>query len=124
MYKEEKYIRNKFGREEHFRVPEGYFDDFTSRLMANLPEQEAKIVEMCPQRRAKLRVISIAAASVCAVMLSLGTYLGVNRHDSRQIPSASVSIADAQRESATVDAMANYTMLDNEDMYNYLADNH
>lgn len=124
MYKEEKYIRNKFGREEHFRVPEGYFDDFTSRLMANLPEQEAKIVEMRPQRRAKLRVISIAAASVCAVMLSLGTYLGVNRHDSRQIPSASVSIADAQRESATVDAMANYTMLDNEDMYNYLADNH
>lgn len=124
MYKEEKYIRNKFGREEHFRVPEGYFDDFTSRLMANLPEQEAKIVEMHPQRRAKLRVISIAAASVCAVMLSLGTYLGVNRHDSRQIPSASVSIADAQRESATVDAMANYTMLDNEDMYNYLADNH
>lgn len=124
MYKEEKYIRDKFGREEHFRVPEGYFDNFTSRLMANLPEQEAKIVEMRPQRRTKLRIISIAAASVCAVMLSLGTYLGVNRHDSHQTPAASVSFADAQRESVAVDAMANYTMLDNEDMYNYLADNH
>jgi len=31
--KQDDILREKFGRENHFRVPEGYFDDFADRMM-------------------------------------------------------------------------------------------
>ena len=37
--KEEDEIRRKCGTENPFTVPEGYFEDFTKQLMAQLPEQ-------------------------------------------------------------------------------------
>ena len=33
MISEEKFIAEKFGRREPFRVPDGYFDDFASQMM-------------------------------------------------------------------------------------------
>ena len=37
--KEDDEIRRKCGTENPFTVPEGYFEDFTKQLMAQLPEQ-------------------------------------------------------------------------------------
>ena len=36
--KQDDILREKFGRENHFRVPEGYFDDFADRMMEMIPE--------------------------------------------------------------------------------------
>ena len=38
--KEEDNILKKVGTENAFRVPEGYFENFTSELMNRLPEKE------------------------------------------------------------------------------------
>ena len=35
----EDYLLSKCGRENPFKVPEGYFDQFTDDLMAKLPER-------------------------------------------------------------------------------------
>jgi hypothetical protein len=36
---EEMYIQEKVGKQNPFRVPEGYFDNLTAQVMQNLPEQ-------------------------------------------------------------------------------------
>ena len=39
---EEKYIEEKVGKRNPFRVPEGYFDNLTAQIMESLPEQKPK----------------------------------------------------------------------------------
>lgn len=46
MMKEENILRKRYGKENHFQVPEGYFDKLTEQVMANLPEQEARIISI------------------------------------------------------------------------------
>lgn len=43
--KEEDNILKKVGTENAFRVPEGYFENFTSELMNRLPEKE-KLIQL------------------------------------------------------------------------------
>ena len=49
--KEEDFIRKKYGSGNPFKVPEGYFEQFTSELMSKLPEKEMKPVLSMPSRR-------------------------------------------------------------------------
>lgn len=46
MKNEERYIRNKMGDANPFRVPDGYFDSFPSRIMEQLSEREAVEIPM------------------------------------------------------------------------------
>lgn len=126
MNKEEKIIEQSFGRENHFRVPDGYFDDFTSKLMQQLPEDPAmgaRLVAMKPSIWRRYHTAMIAVASVCAAIFSVGVYF----HAEKAQPS-SVSVAATGQTATThaaygtADAMAEYTMLDTEDMYAYIAD--
>ncbi len=43
--KEEDILLKKLGKENSFKVPEGYFENFTSEVMKKLPEKEA--LELC-----------------------------------------------------------------------------
>lgn len=126
MEREEKFIEDKFGRRTPFRVPEGYFDDFASQLMQSLPDQvSAPVAKVVPMGRLgwrRARPFSIAAASVCAVIFGWGVY----SHGGKSSGSSSVDFAThttvGSNSYSTVDAMADYTMLDTEDMYAYLED--
>ena len=40
MNYEEKEIKERFGQTNPFRVPDGYFDQLTERVMSQLPERE------------------------------------------------------------------------------------
>ena len=46
MLKEDNILNSRFGKKNHFQVPAGYFDQLTDRVMANLPEQEPRIIHM------------------------------------------------------------------------------
>lgn len=46
--KEEDNLLKKVGTENPFRVPEGYFEGFTSDLMSRLPEKEKNDVRREP----------------------------------------------------------------------------
>ena len=37
MEKDEKFILSNYGKENHFKVPEGYFEAFDEKLLHNLP---------------------------------------------------------------------------------------
>ncbi|MCR5130125.1 MAG: hypothetical protein K6C10_01520 [Prevotella sp.] len=116
MSKEEKFLIENFGKQNHFRVPEGYFDDFADKLMASLPEreeQQAKVVEMKPKRK----FVRYAVAAAFAVLIAgVGVQFARNSQDNAE----PVKMAATQYESP-VDQMADYVMIDNGDIYAYVS---
>ena len=115
--KEENYLKQAYGTETPFKVPEGYFDDFATRMMEMLPEQEAKVVEMKPSVWLRWRPY-VAAASVCAVIFGAGLFY--SNHFAEPAPVYSAAKATAVE--SNIDQAADYVMIDNEDIYSYLAD--
>lgn len=126
MYREDKFITDTFGRKQPFKVPEGYFDDFASRLMESLPEQSeettARVVALKPSRHKRLRPIVVAAAGVIAAVFSVGVYLHTEGSHSPAPASQATAQTKVSHAYTAVDAMADYTMLDTDDMYAYMAD--
>lgn len=126
MEKEEKYIEATFGRKAPFKVPEGYFDDFASRLMDRLPgqgkPQPAVVCHMRPSAWRRWRkAITVAAASVVVAIMGVGAFV---HHETRVSSKAQLAGAASQAASSysSVDAFADYAMLDTDDMYAYMAD--
>ena len=120
---EEMYIQEKVGKRNPFRVPEGYFDNLTAQVMQNLPEQ--------PKRRAKsvfMRPVFYAVASVCALLVAGAAWMW---HPSAEVSSAEPVQAKAvaqpqQQDNADgyFDEAADYMMLDNHEIYAYLAESY
>lgn len=120
--KEEKILHTMFGKENHFSVPEGYFDTFAEKIMEQLPDSDARIIEMRAEswwHRMPLR--KIAAAMSAIAVLSGGAMLYKNH--TPQASMANTLVEHQQTESSdygTFEQMADYTMLDNQDIYTSL----
>nr|WP_294077316.1 hypothetical protein [Prevotella sp. UBA5379] len=120
--KKEEFIKKKFGKKQPFRVPDGYFDDFSGRLMARLAAQNKPVPMVCSlssrRRAARKHFIwraSLIAASILAAVFSLN--LIFSRKDARP-----VQTAQKPAQSITVDQAADYAMMDNEDIYTDLVE--
>lgn len=119
--KEEKYLIEKVGRENPFRVPEGYFDTLSSQIMAKIEQEgvEARDIQPAKEKRAKvvwLRPVLYAAASVCALFISVVAY----QNYSEQGVTAPAQTVVANNQMMTddyFDEAADYVMLDNQDIY-------
>ncbi len=113
---EERYIRQRMSGRQPFSVPEGYFDDFRARVMANLPEtadcREAQKPEYRKTRRHPLHLWWAAAA--CLVVMVAVTSLYFN-HTAHQYTSE-LQTAEAASDQF-VDDMADYAVVDNTDIY-------
>lgn len=126
MDKDEEKLIKQFGKVEPYKVPDGYFEDFTRQLMNKLPEKshKTKIVELRPKLWNSHFRGGIAAAFI-AVTLTIGiyTYIGklnvINSCENASMPHNE----DLDQNKASFDQMADYTMIDNEDIYASLADN-
>ncbi|MGI6231285.1 MAG: hypothetical protein ACOYJF_00330 [Prevotella sp.] len=120
MDKEEKYIAEKFGHVNPFRVPDGYFDRLTSDIMKSLPEEDSRRSPVMTVSRSR-RWRAVAAAACLVMGLASASLVYHHTSDSQQASQTNTSIATSSY--SVVDAMADYTMLDNEDMYAYIAEN-
>lgn len=129
MIKEEQILKSRYGTQSSFRVPEGYFDELASRVMASVPEsqpaldmqsesasQGARIVPMW--RRAVGRKVAVIAG---VVLLLGGASIGIGTSlSSRQAGKSVASGAWASvmhSEDSSFDEAADYAMLDNQDIY-------
>ena len=81
MNYEEKEMQVRFGKENPFRVPEGYFDQLTDRVMAQLPEREQQAEQISlSDRHPKSRLVALrpwlyaAACTVAVVVMGLTFY--------------------------------------------------
>ena len=115
MENEEKYIREKLGHTNPFRVPEGYFDQLTSQVMSQLPERCQK------SRVISLRKWYYAAACVAAVAIMGFTFLFHQEAEGGEQPVVA-SVETNNIDNSYIDDAADYAMLDNSEIYAYLAD--
>lgn len=127
MEKEGKYIEEKFGRRTPFTVPDGYFDDFASQIMQQLPEREAdptaKVVSIKASwwQRYRKAVVGVAA-TVCVALAGAGVVFHHHVSQAANDHVAAQSNVTTPAGYSVMDAMADYTMLDSDDMYAYIAD--
>ena len=65
--REEDILKEKYGTENPFKVPEGYFEQFTANLMNQLPEQlETKKRKISSLNLWRIRIAGYAAAACMA----------------------------------------------------------
>ncbi len=101
-----------------FRMPDGYMDDFTTRLMARIPEPEH--VSVKPIRRSLWQTVRpyLSAAAVVAVV-ALGTKaLQQNTPASGYETATQTTVANAS-DNTQQDELYSYLMLDDSSLYNY-----
>lgn len=130
--KEEQEIIRKCGKENPFKVPEGYFEDFTRNLMAQLPEKEEAMAEeelselrITPWQRIKplLYMAAMFIGVIVCVRVVLGEYPGTVADNMGNIAVSEYSLADFEQMSdEDLSRMVGYTMMDNYTLYQYLTD--
>lgn len=120
---EEIYIQEKVGKRNPFRVPDGYFDGLAAQIMQSLPEQQ-------PKRRAKsvfMRPVFYAAASVCALLVAGAAWMWHPSSEASSAGPVQASVVSQPQQQDTgegyFDEAADYMMLDNHEIYAYLAEN-
>lgn len=121
MTREENILKERFGKENPFKVPDGYFDHLTERIMENLPEQEIRVIDIRSRQTLwqKLPLRKIAAAVAVVALLGGGSFWAwqheanskvvahVKQHEQKAVTS----------EEAAFNEMADYAMIDNETIY-------
>ena len=112
----EEKLKLEFGTKRYFKVPETYFDTFTDKMMAILPEKP-------PTMSIWHRDGSVVTAAACFIgLVCLSSYLYVfpsEEHNNSVSFMFQPHIYDKQ---TTIDQMTDYMMIDSDEMYAYLAD--
>lgn len=105
-----------------FTVPEGYFEDFSERMMALLSEQFAIEQRAISGHRHEKWWTKwypyIAAACLCAIIVGGAT---LYFHSSNNNQEQETIVQEASSPNYLIDQIADYAMMDNADFYNYLA---
>ena len=106
-------MEEEVGKRNPFIVPDGYFDHLAEQVMAALPEQKPKAKSLW------LRPVFYVAASVCILFICAGVWLALpDQH--QQVITPVTAQQDPVDDS--FDEAVDYMMLDNHDIYAYLAD--
>lgn len=124
MMNEEKILSDHLGKDNHFKVPEGYFDHLMEQVMDCLPEQEAQVISIQHSTAAwwkRPAMRKIAAAVAVVAMVGGGAFVALQHqpscHPASMAQAEQVQAKQMGSEDATFDEMANYTMMDNETIY-------
>ena len=110
-------------KQNPFKVPEGYFDSLNTRIMENVARQASaqKNEKPAQAKNVRMHVLRWAAACACVLVIGVSAVLFTFKDtDTSEAP------ATAQQSFFTSDdafnQAADYTMLDNHDMYQMLAE--
>ena len=118
---EEKYIEQKVGKRNPFRVPEGYFENFNVQMMQQISEQKSPELKPMAKTVWMRKPMYYAAACVCALLISATAWLLMSNPDTNV--STPVQLASQQEvQDEEFDEAADYMMLDNHEIYALLAE--
>jgi hypothetical protein len=122
MIKEEKYLVDRFGKKQPFSVPEGYFDQFASQFMEQLPEREEEAVVVRLDSHSRWSTIRRWSVAACLAVALAGVGMWAFQGESSKATGA----ADAGQFAASnyntaIDQAADYAMMDNGDIYAYVS---
>lgn len=118
--KEEILLKQKFGNNRPFKVPEGYFDSFEKKMMQSVFETE--VTKKTSVKRTFMRPLRWAAC-LTAVLIISGGVIYFNRTATKsnlnQVSHMSENIASSNSD-YILDEISDYAMLDNDDFYSYI----
>ena len=120
MTREENILKERFGKQNPFKVPDGYFDHLTEKIMENLPEQEVRVIDIRSRQTLwqKMPLRKIAAAVAVVVLLGGGSFWAWQHHDSKMVAHAKKhEQKTVSSDDAAFNEMADYAMIDNEAIY-------
>ena len=108
-------LKQHYGNDNHFRVPEGYFSDFNTRIMQQLPDDKRT-----PQLLGwhKYRLMLCAAATVCGLIFGVSVFVS---HYQTSDCQGMAKTYEVKAHDQQVDDMVNYMMLDDDDIVSYMA---
>ncbi|MBM6857731.1 MULTISPECIES: hypothetical protein [Bacteroidaceae] len=119
--KEEDKLLKKIGTENPFRVPEGYFEGFTSDLMSRLPEKEKTDIHREPTTWERVRPwLYMAAMFIGAALIIRVASPGETVSNGQQQQQIAADESDIEMEYIRT-AIEN-TMMDDYSLYVYLSD--
>lgn len=111
----EEYLKQRLGSPRNpFKVPDGYFDNFTQELMEKLPEKNAALTI---RRKPVVRAWMYAAASVVVAVFTISAYFLFSQKDDAQAAQFADSQASSVITESYVDDAVDYAMLDNHEIY-------
>lgn len=108
----------KVGKQNPFRVPDHYFEDFTHELMDKLPELETipSTLEITLWQRVKPWLYM--AAMFCGIMLSVQIF--IDKPDKEEFPITQTDIEKISNEEWVL--MMKHTFINDYDLYEYLTE--
>ena len=116
---EEQLIIERFGKQNPFTVPDGFFEEISSKIISELParQEPAKVRSMVFRRYA-------VAASIAAVIIGGAVWFVQPRQNVavQHVAQTAVAANNTTSNEVFIDQMADYALLDNQDIYSYLAD--
>lgn len=112
-------LEQKFGKQNPFRVPEGYFSDFEKKLLENIPVPVSAKKPLFRRLAPWLLGAVSTAAAVCGVVFFAGR---PSSDDAVISGNAAAMTMQAQDDTDyIIDEVSDYAMLDNSDLYSYVA---
>ena len=117
--KEEDILLKKLGKENYFKVPDGYFENLTSEIMNKLPEKEKVAFKEEPVSTwTRLKPLLYMAA------MFVGAALIIRVASSDRTPAATDRMAadETETEMEYINMAVDNSMLDDYSLYVYLAD--
>ena len=116
---EEDFLIQTIGRNRHFSVPEGYFEQFGAQMMEQLVPAKAEVRSI--RGNGLWRNVIYAAACLAAVVVMAGSYIHKYEEEAGMKPYAA-QVAKTMSGGDEIEQAADYMMLDESDLYAYMTD--
>lgn len=120
--KEEDTLLKKIGKDNSFKVPDGYFANLTSEVMNRLPAGETNIIAESPVSMwTKVKPLLYLAAMFVGAALIIRSF----SVDNKPVPSADMAMGEEETEILSeeiIDYTLDRAMLDDYSLYVYLSD--
>jgi len=111
-------------RPSPFKVPEGYFDTLASRVMEKIPDNEVRMIPVQAEKPAKTswwRTIA-AAAAIAVAVFGIGLFMHNGGIQENGGVNEVAQMASYNNADGNLEAVADYIMCDDDDLYAYLSD--
>lgn len=120
--KEEDTLLKKIGKDNSFKVPDGYFANLTSEVMNRLPDEETNTFAEFPVSMwTKVKPLLYLAAMFVGAALIIRSF----SVDNKPVPSADMAMGEEETEILSeeiIDYTLDRAMLDDYSLYVYLSD--
>lgn len=126
-------LYSTYGNKRPFTVPDNYFSDLSSQIMAkipveepvNTPENTVKTKKSHFVLIRRVRPLAIAAAMIGVIMIAFWSFADYTSNQKRAADISEKVVGETLSKATSSDSFdeaADYMMMDEDDMYAYVAD--